>query len=209
MKTSYMIGTITQWFIATAYAGSSYFYWFGYLTHMLSGNLSREMEWDADRHAVQLAGTKAFVESSALLERFGAAYAVTIDNLVMLFHSGILVDNIPRFMMHIGRTLPASTIRRIAEDTEQQRLDRLDSHPPTRDRVAAAREMNRPGVVRLDRPAIDLVDHWVPLCKRITLDFYAETLGFDREKMNESHVTPLDELLRDEHKLLLDLAEKQ
>ena len=64
MKTYYVIGSLTHWFMMTAYSGLAYFYWFGYLTHMLSGSLSREMEWDADRHAIQLAGTKAFEESS-------------------------------------------------------------------------------------------------------------------------------------------------
>ena len=208
MKTYNLIGSLTRWFIATAYSGPFYFYWFGLLTHMLSGTLSREMEWDADRNAVQLAGTQAFTESSARLERYGVAYAITIENLFMLFQSGILVDNIPRFLMHIGRTLPASTVRRIAEQTEQQRLDRFDTHPPTRDRVNAARELNKPGILQLNRPATDLIDHWVPLCKKITLDFYAEKLGIDRKEIDESHVTPLDQLLRDEHKLLLDLAEK-
>ncbi len=208
MKTNYVIGSLTHWFMQTAAAGFAYFYFFGYLTHRLSGSLSREMEWDADRHAVHLAGSKAFEESSALLERYGVAFAVTVDNLIMLFQTGFLVDNVPRFMMHIGRTMPAAVIRRIAEETEQQRLDALDSHPPTRDRVKAARELNQPGVLALKRPAIDLIDHWIPLCKTITLDFYTEQLELKPQEINESHVTPLEELLRDEHKLLLDRSER-
>ncbi|MCO8125303.1 M48 family metallopeptidase [Stieleria sp. TO1_6] len=204
MKTSYVIGSLTNWFMRSAASGPVYFYWFGYLTHMLSGSLTRQMEWDADRHAVQLAGTKAFVQSSALIERYGVAYAVTLDNLFMLFQSGILVDNIPRFMMHIGRTMPASVVRRIAEQTEKERLNLLDSHPPTRDRVQAARELNQPGILSLGRPATDLIDHWIPLCKTITLDFYTQTLGLLPNEINDSHVTPLEDLLRDEHKLLLD-----
>ena len=64
-------------------------------------------------------------------------------------------------------------------------------------------------MLNLHRPATDLIDHWTPLCKKLTLDFYAENLGFDRKEINDSHVTPLEELLRDEHRLLLDRAEKE
>ena len=207
MKTSFVIQRLTQWFMVSALNGLGYFYYFGYLTHWLSGSLSREMEWDADRHAVQLAGTKAFVESSALLERYGVAYAVTIENLIAMFHGGALVDNVPRLMMHIGRTMPAAVIRRIAESTEKRKQDRFDSHPPTRDRVNAARELNQPGIISLQRPATDLVDHWVPLCKKITMDFYTEQLQLERGAIQDCHMTPLEDLLRDEHKLLMDLAE--
>ena len=104
--------------------------------------------------------------------------------------------------------MPASVVRRIAEETEKQRLDRLDSHPPTRDRVKAARKLQQPGILSLKRPATDLIDHWTPLCKKISLDYYAENLGLERNEIDESHVTPLEDLLRDEHKLLLDRAEK-
>ena len=209
MKTNYIIHSLTRWFILSAVNGMGYYYfYFGYLTHMLSGTLSREMEWDADRQAVHLAGTKAFVESSAVIERYGVAYSVTIDNLIALFHNGALVDNVPRLMMHIGRTMPAAVIRRVAEDTEKERQSRFDSHPPTRDRVNAARELNQKGILSLGRPATDLVDNWIPLCKKITMDFYTEKLGLARGEISASHMTPLEDILRDEHKLLMDLAEK-
>ncbi|WP_161604671.1 M48 family metalloprotease [Roseiconus nitratireducens] len=206
MKTYYVIATLTNWFMQVAASGARYFSLFGYLTHLLSGSLSRDMEWDADRHAVYVAGSQAFCESSALVQRYGVAYAVTLDNLAKLLQVGVLVDNIPRLMRHIGKTMPASVIRRVAEETERERLDLLDSHPPTRDRVQAARDLNQVGVISIQRPAIDLVDHWDPLCRKITRDFYREHLGLTQREVDEAHFTPLEELLRDEHKLLLDRA---
>ncbi|MEO1618864.1 MAG: M48 family metallopeptidase [Planctomycetota bacterium] len=209
LRTSGVIRSLTLWFVQSARSKFSYYFYFAWLSHWLSGTLSREMEWDADRHSVYLAGTRAFEESSALLQRYGVAHSVTEENCFQLYQQGVLVDNLPRFMVHIGKTMPASVIRRIAESTEKERLDRFDTHPPTRDRVAFARELKQPGILQLRRPATDLIDHWVPLCKKLTLDFYAERIGVPRSEIDETHVTPLENLLRDEHRFLLDLSDKQ
>ncbi|TWU02141.1 M48 family metallopeptidase [Stieleria varia] len=232
MKASYLIRSLTGWFMHSAYVGmvraeiNSYLiansehsnnfllgimyvigwvgrrmmWYFGLAGHAVAGSLSREMEYDADRHAIHLAGTRAFIESSANFERYGAAYQITIENLKQLFHAGVLVDNIPRFMLHIGRTLPATTIQQIAAETEQRKQELHDTHPPTRERNAAAAQLNQNGIVTINRPASDLIHHWQQLCKDITLDFYSRVT--DQEILAE-HTTPLENVLRDEHKLLL------
>jgi hypothetical protein len=136
-----------------------------------------------------------------LVEKYGVAYQVTIDNLKMLFMNGVLVDNIPRLMMHIAKTMPATVVQQIAKSTEEKRVAALDSHPPTRERNEAAKQLNQKGIVQIGRPATDLVHHWSKLCEDITLDFYSQVTG---EKIEAKDVTKLEDILLAEHKLLLN-----
>lgn len=175
---------------------------FGLAGHAIAGSLSREMEFDADRHAVHLAGTKNFIDSMARVERYGVAYAVTIENLRMLYVSGgVLVDNIPRLMLHIGKTMPIDVVRRIADAKQTEKQERLDTHPPTRDRVNAAKKISQKGIFHLDRPATDLIRNWTSTCQECTIDFYSEILD---EKISADQLTPIEKVLSSEHKLLLD-----
>ncbi len=175
--------------------------WFGMAGHAISGVLSREMEYDADRYAVHLAGSKGFAESMRAVEKNAVAYEVTMANLQMLFEYGVLVDNIPRFMMHISKTMPAETVRKIAERSEKEKQKAFDTHPPTRDRIAAANDLGQSGVVNIPVAAKDLVDRWSDLCQQITLDFYTGVL---QQPITSETVTPLEDVLATEHKLLLD-----
>ena len=119
----------------------------------------------------------------------------------MLFEYGVLVDNIPRFMMHISKTMPAETVRKIAERSEKEKQKAFDTHPPTRDRIAAANDLGQSGVVNIPVAAKDLVDRWSDLCQQITLDFYTGVL---QQPITSETVTPLEDVLATEHKLLLD-----
>jgi hypothetical protein len=136
-----------------------------------------------------------------LVSTHGVAYGVTVENLKLMFQDGILVNNIPRFAMYVAKTMPAATIRRIEEQTEKEKQDRYDSHPPTRDRIAAANALGKPGIIQMKRPAFDLVNHWTKLCESITLDFYSGVTG---KKVTKDDVSKLEDVLAAEHKLLLD-----
>jgi Zn-dependent protease with chaperone function len=177
---------------------------FGLAGHAVAGSLSREMEFDADRHATYLVGTKNFIDSMARIERYGVAYSVTIENLRMLYvSSGILVDNIPRLMLHIGKTMPIDVVRRIADAKQTEKQERFDTHPPTRDRVNAAKKINQAGVFHLDRPATDLIRNWPATCQECTIDFYSSVLD---DPVTVERLTPLEKIISSEHKLLLDTS---
>ena len=186
------------------WVGRKMLWWFGYFGHSVSGGLSREMEYDADRYAVHIAGTKNFQRSMVAVEKHGVAHSITIDNLKMLFwEQQVFIDNIPRFMMHIAKTMPGSTVRKLANQIEKQKQESFDSHPPTRDRIEAAAKLDHAGMVKMQRPAKDLIVNWQNLCEVTTLDFYRGVTGLDVQRTN---VTRLEDVLRDEHKLLLDKA---
>ena len=193
-----MIWTIYYWI---GWVGRQMMFLFGRAGHGFSGSLSREMEYDADKYAVHLAGSKNFANSMKLVSTHGVAYGVTVENLKLMFQDGILVNNIPRFAMYVAKTMPAATIRRIEEQTEKEKQDRYDSHPPTRDRITAANALDKPGIVQMKRPAFDLVNHWTKLCESITLDFYTGVTG---QKVSRDDVSKLEDVLAAEHKLLLD-----
>jgi len=177
---------------------------FGLAGHAFAGSLSREMEFDADRHAVCLTGTNNFIDSMARVERYGVAHVVTIENLRMLYVSGgVLVDNIPRLMLHIGKTMPIDVIRRIADAKQTEKQERLDTHPPTRDRINAAKALKRKGVFHLDRPATDLIRNWAATCQDCTIDFYSSVLD---APVTPERLTPLEKVISSEHKLLLDAS---
>ena len=184
------------------YLGRQMMWCFGYVGHIFSGSLSREMEYDADRHAIHLAGSRAFIESMAVTERYAVAHEIAMMNAGQLFEGGsIMLKNIPRFTMYIGKTMAAETVSRLRQENEEQKEEMLDTHPPTRDRVAAANEANQNGILRIGRPATDLVHNWNALCQAVTMDLYSDVLG---ERVAPNHLSPLEEVLKAEHKLLLD-----
>lgn len=153
---------------------------FGYVGHIFSGSLSREMEYDADRHAVHLAGSRAFIESMAVIERYAVAHEIALMNADQLFeNASIMLRNIPRFTMYIGKTMAAETVDRLRQENEEQKQPMLDTHPPTRDRVAAATQANQ----------------------AVTMDLYSDVLG---ERVSPNHLMPLEEVLKAEHKMPLD-----
>ncbi len=233
MRSTYLVRSLAGWFFERAFLGQlradlidyyqdaeesndsilavfSFIGWlgrkimlcFGYIGHVLAGSLSREMEYDADRHAVHVAGTKNFIESMANIERFGVAHGLTIENLRMLYaSSGVLIENIPRFMIYIGDTMSNGVVRRIADEKQKEKQDRFDTHPPTRDRVNAAKELNQAGVLKMPRPASDLVRNWTSVCESTTLEFYSQVIG---EPIEKNRTTRLENVLKAEHKILLD-----
>ena len=189
-------------FNAIGFVGRKMMWLFGYVGHIFAGSLSREMEYDADRHAFHLAGSQAFCESMANVERYAVAHEIAILNAQKLFgEMSIMVQNIPRFTLYIGKTMPAETIHRIARENEKKKQDRLDTHPPTRERVAAAMQANQAGILRIGRPATDLIHDWESMAQAATTDLYSDVLG---QRVSPQHMTPLEQVLRDEHKLLLD-----
>ena len=174
---------------------------FGYGGHAFAGSLSREMEYDADRHAIHLVGSKAFVQSMANIERYGAAHGVAMKNAHSLFYeTSVLVQNIPKFTLYIGKTMPADSLRQIAAENEAKKQHLLDTHPPTRERVAVATEANVAGIFKLNRPATDLIHHWENLAIETTADFYSDVLG---QRVTALEMTPLEEVLKEEHRLTL------
>ncbi|MGB7347450.1 MAG: M48 family metalloprotease [Pirellulaceae bacterium] len=193
-----LIWTVYYWI---GWLGRQMMFFFGSVGHGFSGSLSREMEYDADKYAVHLAGSKHFADSMTQVEKHAVAYSVTVDNLKDMFQHGILVNNIPRFTMYVAKTMPGAVVRKIAEQMEKQNQDRFDSHPPTRDRIAAAKQLKQSGILKVGRPAVDLVNHWTKLCEDITLDFYSGVTG---QTITKDNVCKLEDVLAAEHKLLLD-----
>lgn len=154
--------------------------------HLLSSVMSRQMEFDADRHQARFSGASAFESTFRRLMELNEGYMVVASQLPDYWKNGKrLPDNIPALIHDAaGRLLPE------ARDRVQQELTRrgtgwFSTHPAIARRIAAVKARNEEGVFDLDVPAISLLRAPREVSIRATYGFYRERLGnrFDQATM--------------------------
>lgn len=164
------------WFIMTARAGV----WVGrrilslflILSAMVSRNLSRQMEFDADRYEVAIAGSETFAASARRLMELGIGQQLTIDDLNLSWQDGKLSeDMIPAIVDHSNK-LPTDYQDYIRHALANRGTGIYDTHPSDGERIEAAMQQNQAGIFRLELPASVLIRDFPALCRQLTRDHY-------------------------------------
>jgi len=147
------------------------------LGHVLSSFLMRQMEYDADRYEVRLAGFRSFDFTMRELFALGAAYQMAMASLGEQWKEGRLVDNFPRLVLASRQ----EKVRQIAAQLEhfmaheQEQL--FGTHPTARQRTTRALREKGVGVFSSEVPASALFANHDELERQVSLAFYREMLG--------------------------------
>lgn len=160
--------------------------------HAISSFLLRQMEFDADLYECRLAGSKTFSETSLELELLNIASRRALRQIGGLWQEGRLVDDIPAMTAAARRDLSDAEIEQVEGALKEIETNRFDTHPATKDRIAAALRENALGVFQSSRPAADLFVDFESLSKQVTAKHYREDLGLEYE---ESAVLAVDAAL--------------
>ncbi len=143
----------------------------------LSAHLSRQMEYDADRYEVRLAGYSSFDSTLREYLCLHAAQGLAISALQEQWKEKRLVDNFPRLVVatrrQAARAIEIQVERQIANEPAQ----RFATHPTVRQRIAHALREKGVGVFASDLPATALFSDLAGLEQRASLAFYRTQVG--------------------------------
>ncbi len=161
--------------------------------HGISSFLLRQMEFDADAYEAQLVGSKTFGETSVEIELLGLASQRAIQDLSQTIQDDRLVDDHAGLVAWRRSTLSADAPQNIRAALEDAETSAFDTHPATRDRIAAAEAANRDGVFHQTSPATVLFRDFDELSRSVTRRFYSAEQQLDLER---NQLIPLAEFRR-------------
>lgn len=142
-----------------------------------SSLMSRQMEFDADRNAIHLCGTKSFAHSMELLPQIEAAsqWAASVNNNA--FSEGRIAEDIPGLIQEGLESFSEDDRNEMVAQVMDSTVDMYATHPPTRERVDQAETLAEKGSFRINGPSGLLFEDFGGLCRQMTADFYESLLG--------------------------------
>lgn len=146
------------------------------LGQILSCFLLRQMEFDADRCATRLIGSKAYEETSRKIMIMSIASNATGHAFMESITTGAHLRDVPSLIVESADQLPKKVRRRIEKALKKERTSLFDTHPAFADRMASVRKEKAEGIFHLDRPALDLFSDYEKLAKSVTADLYRKVL---------------------------------
>jgi len=163
------------------------------LNSHLTGAMSRQMEFNADDHAVAVLGSELYVATEYRLHEMGA-----VEQYLRSINSSAYQQN------RLLRDIPAAIAQKLAQLTEEQRATIKDSiadqttefwstHPATQDRIARSLSLGVPNITAPEFIARELITESAGLGERITMNCYLQDYGLaDAEEC----VTDNEEIFR-------------
>jgi len=149
------------------------------LSHLLTMNMARQMEHDADRHESRFVGSKVFEEVSVRLAELSEAEDAAVGEVRDFYRQKKLPDDLPALIADCAGRLSGDAKDRVRKQIDAERSSFFSTHPATRERVARAKRRDEPGVFAISRPARVLFKDIRPLCIKATRRVYREKLGGD------------------------------
>jgi len=138
----------------------------------LSRGLSRQMEFDADRYEVELCGSETYARTSKMLRVLDAGHSRAFGLAVKGSEKEKFPDDLPLLGRAFARSFDKQTIQRIVASIEQVNKSVYDAHPPDLERIAAAKNLDRPGIFKNGDPAFKLLREPQRLAMHATLQMY-------------------------------------
>lgn len=207
MRLTYVIRTINYWFTHAVYHRGSFdqkiekwsqagnfgvifliaqgFIWlvrkilwvFMIAGHAISGSMLRQMEFDADRYEIRVAGSDEFEVSTTQIAMLAYAMETMYSDLYSTWEQHeYLVDNLAESVMDKCRRLPKDIKDEISLDIQNSETQIFDTHPSDKERIDSAQHEASPGVFTLNLPASCLFSDFNTLAKRTTLKHYRDDL---------------------------------
>lgn len=155
-----------------------------YAGHGLSGLLLRQMEYEADRCQIEIAGSTAFASAFARIYLLGDVGRKVYRELRTSWNlNRRLPDDLPGVLAAAEAALtPEQREQRLAKQ-EGAAADWFATHPPDAARIERARALDAAGVLDLNRPARDLLASFDVLARQGTLLHYEDVLGLSRDEI--------------------------
>ncbi len=145
--------------------------------HMISGFLSRQMEFDADRYESRMVGGEVFESTARKLKVLGVATQGAFIDLQNSLREGTLADNLPKLIVANVAQIPKDALEKIDEAVTEGNTGLFDTHPCDRERIFRAHAEDTDGVFHLEGPATDVFRDFDSLCRVATYEHYKSIFG--------------------------------
>lgn len=166
-QAAHMCVRMTRWFLKALMM----------LGHVISSIMMKQMEYDADRYEVRLAGFSSFDATMRELFSLSVAHGMAMEDLGDQWKEKRLADNFPHLVLANRR----ESVRKIAPQLEtylkNEKEERFGTHPTARQRTARALREKGVGVFISDLPATTLFYDFDKLSQKVSFAFYRELLG--------------------------------
>lgn len=136
----------------------------------------RNMEYDADYYAVQIAGGVAFRETSIEIRRLNAASQIAMTRLKELWQNQRLVDDFPAFVTLQRTRFKQETLTKLDAASATVKNRWLDTHPSDAQRCAHAEALHSAGIYHNTEPATVLFSDFPVLSRLVTRHYYRKQL---------------------------------
>jgi len=148
------------------------------LGHVVSGFLSRQMEFDADRYQARMVGGQEFGQTQLRVRMMVLAEQGAYADLSTSWQERRMPDNFPKLVLANLPQIPKEVVKNYREEMMTANTGLFDTHPCDRDRRARA-EIEEPGegIFVLDGPATDVFRNFDLLARAVSFDMYRAILG--------------------------------
>ena len=148
------------------------------LTIAICSFMLKQMEYDADRYEVQLAGSEEFGATFQRLGELGAATGRAHDECFLGFkRDRALPDNFPAYIGALSRRMTPEDRESLRKTMARQGSGLFSTHPATKSRVAEAKKLNQPGLYTDSAPARELFGDFDAACKKATIGHFSGLMG--------------------------------
>jgi Zn-dependent protease with chaperone function len=187
-------GAIVGWLLnAVVWITRTILYGLCWLGNAISCYMLRQMEYDADLHAVRLIGRQTQKRLFRSLSDCGIAHSMALDDLQNFWTEGRLPDDFAALVAcNLPRITPDMKVK-LQKLMREQQTGMFDTHPSDSDRLANVWQEDARGVCGLPRelgdlPASVLFQNFRRLSRASSQEYYRAVLGddFDPKKVHSS-----------------------
>lgn len=145
--------------------------------HMISSFMLRQMEFDADKYEIKLAGSAAFASTAMQLQILSAASQIAMHEAQQLWHEGSLPNDLADFTLRCVEKIPGDMCTAIEKHIREHRTKWSDTHPSDQERIARAEQENAEGIFEVDAPASVVFQDFGGVCQAASEAQYEWLLG--------------------------------
>ncbi|MCX5691708.1 MAG: M48 family metalloprotease [Planctomycetota bacterium] len=161
--------------------------------HLLSSAMSRQMEFDADRHQARFSGAETFTSTFRRLMELNEGFMMVTAELPEYWKNGKrLPDNIPALINDAAQRLSPEARDRVEHELTRRGTGWFSTHPAVSRRIAAVKAKGEEGVFDLAVPAISLLRVPRDVSVRATYGYYRERLG---RRFDDATMVPTEGVL--------------
>lgn len=148
-----------------------------YVAHAISCIMSRQMEFDADRHQARLVGAQQFTATWRRMMELQEGFSAAMGELSDYYRLNQLPDDLASMVQSSSRRLGSDAKLRIDRELEDPKTPLFSTHPATSSRIKAVEKAQESALFSIDLPATILFRSFEDVCRKASYAQYKHLLG--------------------------------
>jgi Zn-dependent protease with chaperone function len=150
--------------------------------HAISCLQLRQMEFDADHYAAQVAGSAVFAQTADEIRQLGVASQIALGEINTHWGQQQQVNDIPGLVLRQRAAFSVEMMAQINGKLGLEKARWFDTHPSDFARSLHAKALNFPGLCKGEMPATALFGNFTELSRKATRHLYSQQTVADRTR---------------------------